>query len=121
VNIDRINKVADMTQQNPEHFNMNYWMESVGPSSWATSFPEEIAQADLFACGTTACIAGWACHLWGAEATGSHAESAAAQILGLDLATAKELFKSNNPDCQTADDAADHLRHMALDYERSHA
>jgi hypothetical protein len=127
-NVDRLNKVADLIQQNPEHFHMGHWFGTLSGPHFAPhpALLDEahnrregavVAAVDLFECGTTACIAGWACHLWEAEVDPTaRIENNAARILGLDFSAADDLFYAF--DLNTPDAAADRLRRMALDAER---
>jgi hypothetical protein len=117
-NVERLNKVADMIQAHPEHFDMSNWVV-VGEDRHYGSDAAIAGSVDLFGCGTTACIAGWAVCLWPAEVMpDENVPTAAQRILGLDDYTAMALFMAPNASCSTADKAADHLRRMALDAER---
>lgn len=112
VNVERLNKVADMIQAYPEHFDMTYWVRTPTGKDTHWVRASDCAQEDLSQCGTTACIAGWACNLWGADVDpGLDVQDAAAAILGLDEYEAYRLFYA---DFRDADHAADHLRRMAL-------
>lgn len=119
LDVERLNKVADMIQSHPEHFNMDWFLSREGGTG--SCWPQDIAGADLFECGTTACIAGWAVALWGAEVgpKDTDIDATAARILGMDKDEAGVLLFYADPLFHmTADQAADHLRRMALDFER---
>lgn len=121
MNHERILKVADVIEANPEHFSMNYFMSvdrkiDRGVMEWdgGRIGPLEtslLLQQDAYECGTTACIAGWAVWLWGAEVNPNLAvDDNAADILGLSKNVADALFA--NFDLDTAEKAASHLRNM---------
>lgn len=122
MNHERILKVADVIEANPEHFDMRRFMSvpgtlDRGPGVWAGGDiglreTHLLVQQDAYECGTTACIAGWAVWLWGAEAdTNLSVHENAADILGLSHAAAGTLFY-NIEGLTTAKKAADHLRNM---------
>lgn len=113
MNHERMLKVADVIEENPDHFDMKFFMKT-GPD-WTDRMGEsstrELVSADIYNCGTTACIAGWACWLWSAEVRHDKGVDDNAQhILGLSTDVADELFIDF--DLKTAKDAAAHLREM---------
>lgn len=58
----RVLKLANKIIEEPEHFDMSYWFQ-VGDNdegTWHTPSLDEYDEIDINACGTTACIAGWA-------------------------------------------------------------
>lgn len=88
-------KVADAIEREPEHFDMSTWFwrryenDGVHPS---LGLVPDLLALDLRSCGTTACVAGWACSLYGADALDLHETHrrenpsighVAAEILGL--------------------------------------
>src|SRR5687767_2281501 len=119
MNHERMLKIADVIEENPDHFNMAYfaalqslkddegWFDGrIGPHDTRL-----LIGANLHECGTTACIAGWAVWLWAADVNPQRTiDDEAAELLDLDMDTADELF--NNWDLHSAEIAADHLREM---------
>jgi hypothetical protein len=122
VNRDRILKVADVIEANPEHFDMTLYFndaaarayqEQTGASVCSSASPfvtpevgvEVLATVDLTnTCGTTACIAGWAMHLWPADVTEKNLPYSiiAADLLDIDYKLADDLFYDMSLDAENA-------------------
>jgi hypothetical protein len=82
------------------------WKSRVGPSGTRL-----LVQADIYDCGTTACIAGWATWLWSAEVDSDRSIGAnAVRILDIPTELADRLF--NDFDLITAGAAAARLRDL---------
>lgn len=62
---DRVRAVADAIEANPEHFDMRsyYNINNLSTGHWADYFNAN-AGFNLTDCGTTACVAGWAVHIY---------------------------------------------------------
>lgn len=120
MNAERLNKVADMIQAYPEHFDMASYLDGPDYTNSETSTPEAVMTAPLTSpvdCGTTACIAGWACHLWASEVVvGEPFDANAARILGLDDDQSYEVFYVYAAR-EDAAASAGYLRRMALEAE----
>lgn len=101
MNRERLAKVLDVIRENPDHFDMDYWWRSWNADDDFDDFDgccvtAEFKALDLLTCGTTMCVAGWACYLWPAEATnGEEIANAAADILGLEPPDADALFSAS--------------------------
>lgn len=90
MNVERMTALADFLEKlEPDKFNMTRYY-----------------QLDSDLCRTPSCIAGWACHMFNDKINDNYA-GVAAELLGLDLDTAKaNLFEPNgfipeNPDPYT--------------------
>lgn len=119
-NAERLRKVADIIEANPEHFDMQFWVAQDGRIEYCSNRQATrlAMETNIVSCGTTACLAGWAVHLWGAEADPDRCIIAnGASILGLSDDDATRLFMSGNHNCRTAADAAEHLRNLAAECE----
>lgn len=118
MNYDRMWAVADAIEKNPDHFDMDDFINREGDIVLMLSQPGALAS-----CGTTGCIAGWAIHLYPSVAkqvdTGLMSVSQiAGEVLGLDYDTACDLFYLF--ELGTAEQAAGHIRGMVIaDMERS--
>lgn len=129
MNHERMLKIADMIEEHPEHFNIKTFAtvpalsDELGRTDGQMTARQTslLLQADLFDCGTTACIAGWAVWLWAAEADPSRQiDDIAADILDLPNDVADDLFCTWS--LTDAAKAAAHLREMvAKDLENSDA
>lgn len=69
---ERLSKLADTIEKHPETFSMEEWLLHTDPGedNWSRAHRlDDFLDAPLRdkSCGTTACIAGWAVHLWGKE------------------------------------------------------
>jgi hypothetical protein len=74
LNRDLLRQIADRIEREPERFNLSSWI------SGAVDAAEDLEHA----CGTTACVAGWANLLTGALTRDELADDArAARVLGL--------------------------------------
>lgn len=120
MNHERMLKVADAIEANPDHFSMADFYYGEPGTPYTRKDPDDALSLDdaLTYCGTKACIAGWALHLWPAENDKAVClSSGAAGILGLDYDDADEIFY--NFDLETADEAAAYLRELVReDQER---
>lgn len=92
MNEERMLKLADVIEAQPEHFDIRVIASGTKEISAASHAPgwtplwKAITDADLTACGTSACYAGWAAHLWGADIrnmNGTFTE-VGCELLGLD-------------------------------------
>lgn len=99
MNKERLAKVADIIEENPENFDMKWWIAFYHEPSeysdvpvWDADSTVKAVQTHGTECGTTMCIAGWACHLWGADSEEPYVDDAAREILGLSESEARELF-----------------------------
>lgn len=102
-------KTLDLINANPDHFDMEYWVE--GPN-----LPPAVGLDDLTGevCGTTACFAGWAAALAGYKITGSgsvynaaghqvdNIQLFAANLLGIETEEADDLFYVANDEIAAA-------------------
>ena len=135
---ERLRILADTLEKTKDSFTMTAWIE--GTTVWATDPddpPTRIVQT-AEKCGTKACIAGYAVMLFADQQQiddyyngDASAAELAAKLLGLDEATADQLFTPESDDedpqasleCSLTDisayNAADTLRHLA-DYRSLH-
>lgn len=117
----RLRKVAKMVEKYEDRFEMSEWM-AVPDVGWLA--PGKIAKYvgspdEPIRCGTTACVAGWACAIYKKEVDPDESwHENGARILGIDDETADFLF-NGSADHQTAAEAAAVLRNLArgLHYE----
>lgn len=115
MNTERLLKLADVIEENEDHFDMDtVVMRETQPRMKVSTYDiAEIVDTSLTACGTTACMAGWTIHLWGADALASKETKwmdVAAELLGLTHDEAVNLFFQFGFD---AKQAATALREMA--------
>jgi hypothetical protein len=126
MNIDQIKyffrrlRLANVIERNPDHFDMATFFggETVSTDRWKKIIDEPLGQA-IKHCGTTACIAGWACVL--ADPATSWMEygnpqKIAAEYLGLEYrpGAADRLFYKWSADSEMA---AECLRNLAFTNE----
>lgn len=89
-NADRLRKLADVIEEHPDRFDMSTWFELGDPDPDRLFSPlNGVMDVDMLAenlvCGTTACVAGWACALWPSEVQPEKGFSRnGAMILGID-------------------------------------
>jgi hypothetical protein len=107
MNIERMLKLADVIEEHPDHFNIKVLYEDKNkqqhPTAGWSEFYQLMANADLTSCGTTACYAGWACHLWPAEVDRElDWVQAGAKLLDLPVDEAKCLFVAKVSDAREA-------------------
>lgn len=94
-NTERLRLLADVIEARPEHFDMSLWYRS---KESVNGNPRRVSDADATECGTTFCVAGWACYLWPEDiprtdsTDGNAWVHAGAAVLGLPRRTAKALF-----------------------------
>lgn len=125
---ERLRHLAAAIEAEPAKFDMESFLEI--DWGYAQNFPGDGSYVALFkagafeSCGTggTACIAGWAMHLWRDEIGDEDASSCSpaelgAIILGLDAATAWDLFLSDHAMTYNPAGAAARLREMADEIE----
>ena len=98
--IERIHKLADLLDRihevRPLGFDMSSWFDELEPSSDPTIATDE----EIEECGTTACVAGWACSLFMLEygltpisfEYEDEVEAQAREVLGLTNDQTKKLF-----------------------------
>jgi len=94
VDAERLSKLADVIEEHPDQFDMRRWWTGL-VCDWEQTHAQDfaaLAAADM--CGTTACIAGWAVHLWPADVEPDDTfTTAGARILGIDPDEAYRLFQ----------------------------
>jgi hypothetical protein len=128
VSVDRLNKLAEVIEERPDQFDMNWWWKvpkddefSNASGHFNVNTPadmEEHYQVDMLApgCGTRACVAGWACSLWSADIPTEHrhldAAAGAQDVLGIDHETSNWLFDADAQH-KEAHEAAEVLRDIA--------
>lgn len=115
MNTERMLKLAEILEHEEDHFSITEVFQEHGqPALYGPGGNRAVlryaAVSDLSKCGTTACIAGWALHLWPFEIDydldwGTNA----ADILGITPDTANDLFYRFDLDAQGA---AGELRRM---------
>lgn len=113
MNHERILKVADVIEANPDHFDMLTFYGYNGNHLYSTPhIASRLALTiDLTECGTTACIAGWAVALWGAEVDlDLSIDKNADAILGLTYDQSFSVYYGMEH--STSDKAAAYLREM---------
>lgn len=109
MNIERMEALANFLETSPEvqnHFDMGSFIST-------DLEPEvEISRKSIQGgCGTTACIGGWACLLFGHDRdTVGH--QTAQKILGLTNAQANQLFYPVGPEADTPREAAKLVREI---------
>jgi hypothetical protein len=128
-NVELLKKVRDKITSDPEHWNQNFWGILDGEVVERTRKPLADRTPEFeISCGTTACIAGWACILSGEpmewrtaapdyfqprllSATetvhGRDVSVRAAELLGLDEIDAGDLFHTYDHD-----EALERLNHL---------
>lgn len=114
---ERLRKLADVMEANPEHVDMKQWI--ILPGRLYGSTVAEVIGHDMTECGTTACAAGWAVWLWPgaipADSVDGPISDAAQQLLGLTDDEAAVLFYGVN---DTAEIVAGDLRDLATKREQ---
>lgn len=116
--VERLTKLGEVVQANPDRFDMSYWLELVSPiertRKTGLASVEELDQIGVDAstdrvlyegkeCGTRACLAGWAVLLWSHELTPFERRDlsirdAAIHLLDLTYGEASDLFDASAHD-----------------------
>ncbi len=130
MNVRRLNRIAKILEAERKpglpKFNMGSWIDVADSFSDTVSAARESLRYRPL-CGTTACIAGYACFLYPKEKAGSFLSSGS-RILGLEESTAERLFLGRfNPEVAnytrdvatiTAQEAAVEIRRMVSAYRK---
>lgn len=118
MNTERLTKLADVIEENPDHFKMSGWLDvqvldfELERLVSLTDIRSALAYVDIEQCGTTACLCGWAALLWTADISGQEQSwtEVGANLLDLPVSDAETLFMQTEIDLDTA---VAQLRHLA--------